>query len=459
MACILAALALVSCGKSPQPDAGRNNPPVVRDIRIDRTNLPLVFVNTLGNTISRDGYVQAKMKIVNNPDGVNYGDTLAHPDQAVDYEGYITIKYRGHSSYDYSPKKPYSLKLTTENGGKRKAPLLGMGSDNNWVLLAPYLDRSLIRNTLSLSLARGYTEFVPETRFCELVLDGIYYGVHSLVEKVRRGDARLNIKKPGDDGDALTGGYIICLDRDDEAFVHVSKYPPVNADGAFATGSSVYVQYTDPDCEDITEAQRAYIDGRFDAFEDALASDDYRDAEKGYRKYIDVSSFIDYQLATEISYNSDGYRLSTYLYKYRDSIDPRFKMTLWDFDDAWGRLAVQNVPTLSRTDLWAFENNAVVGVSTRMPFWFGRLMSDPAYVTQLKARYAEYRQGRYADVPAVVDSLSTLLTAGGAAERDRQAWRRLSDALLGASAYADEVASVRNFAIARIAWLDGELGQ
>ena len=94
-----------------------------------------------------------------------------------------------------------------------------------------------------------------------------------------------------------------------------------------------------------------------------------------------------------------------------------------------------------------------------MPFWFGRLMSDPAYVAQLKARYAEYRQGRYADVPAVVDSLSTLLTAGGAAERDRQAWRRPSDALLGASAYADEVASVRNFAIARIAWLDGELGQ
>ena len=460
IAYILAALALASCGKSPQPDAARrNNPPVVRDIRIDRTNLPIVFINTLEHTISRDDYVLARMTIVDNPDGVNYGDTLAHPGQTVGYEGYIVIKYRGHSSYDYSPKKPYSIKLTKADGSKRKAPLLGMGGDNNWTLLAPYLDRSLIRNTLSLSLARGYTEFVPETRFCELVLDGIYYGVHSLVEKVRRGDARLNIKKPGDSGDALTGGYIVCMDRDDEDFVHVSQYPPVNADGAFVTGKSVFMQYTDPDCEDITEAQRAYIDARFDAFEDALASDNFRDAEEGYRKYIDVTSFIDYQLAVEISNNSDGYRLSTYLYKYRDSIDPRFKMTLWDFDAAWGMLSIGNVFSVAKNDVWAYKNNTAIGVSYRMPFWFGRLMSDPAYVAQLKARYAEYRRGRYADVPAVIDSLSTLLTAGGAAERDRLAWRRSGSVLQGGSSYADEVASVRSFAVTRIAWLDGQLGQ
>lgn len=457
---ILAVLALVGCGKTPQPAAtGRNHPPTVQDVRIDRTNLPIVFINTLEHDIRRDGYVQAKMKIVDNPDGVNYGDTLAHVGQTVDYEGFISIKYRGHTSYDYSPKKPYSIKLVTADGGKRKAPLLGMGKDNTWVLQAPYLDRSLIRNTLSLSLARGYSEFVPETRFCELVLDGIYYGVHTLGEKVRRGDARLDIQKPGDSGDALTGGYIVCVDRDDEAFVHESKYPPVSADGAFLSGRSVWMQYTDPDCDDITEAQRAYIDAQFDAFEDALASDSFKDPETGYRKYIDVTSFIDYQLATEISGNIDGYRLSTYLYKYRDSVDPRFKMTLWDFDFAWGMNTANSIVSGNRVVNWAYMNNAIVGVSARMPFWFGRLMSDPAYVAQLKARYAEYRRGRYADVPAVIDSLSTLLTAGGAAARDRRAWPRQGVISAGASSYAEEVASVRRFALARIAWLDRQLGR
>lgn len=458
-AAVLVALALAGCGKSPQPAPSvRNNPPPVQDVRIDRTNLPIVFIKTLGHDISRDGYVQARMTIVDNPDGVNYGDTLAHAGQAACYRGYISIRYRGHSSYSLSPKKPYNIKLTTADGGKRKAPLLGMGSDNSWALLAPYSDASLIRNTLSLSLARGYTEFVPETRFCELVMDGVYYGVHSLVEKVRRGDARLDIKKPGDSGDALTGGYVICMDRDDEAFVHKSKYHPVDAAGEPFTGKSVWMQYTDPDCDDITAAQRAYIDGRFDAFEDALASDGFRDPEEGYRKYIDVTSFIDYQLATEISNNIDGYRLSTYLYKYRDSVDPRFKMSLWDFDLAWGQSAVREFIIGNRTDTWAYKNNATVVLSNRMLFWFGRLMSDPAYVEQLKARYAEYRRGGYADVPAVVDSLSALLTAGGAAARDHQAWPRRGVMSVGASPYAGEVAAVRDFARARIAWLDRQFG-
>ena len=193
--------------------------------------------------------------------------------------------------------------------------------------------------------------------------------------------------------------------------------------------------------------------------EKGLASDSFKDPETGYRKYIDVTSFIDYQLATEISGNIDGYRLSTYLYKYRDSVDPRFKMTLWDFDFAWGMNTANSIVSGNRVVNWAYMNNAIVGVSARMPFWFGRLMSDPAYVAQLKARYAEYRRGRYADVPAVIDSLSTLLTAGGAAERDRRAWPRQGELFLGASTYAKEVATVRSFALARIAWLDRQLGR
>ena len=47
------------------------------------------------------------------------------------------------------------------------------------------------------------------------------------------------------------------------------------------------------------------------AFEDNLASADYKNPETGYRKYIDVTSFIDYMLSTEFCHNVDGYRLST----------------------------------------------------------------------------------------------------------------------------------------------------
>ena len=80
--------------------------------------------------------------------------TTRYPAQTIDYEGFVGIKYRGNTSFDYAAKKPYSIKLLTDSyendGKKRKAPILGMGNDNDWCVLAPYNDRSLIRNTLSL---------------------------------------------------------------------------------------------------------------------------------------------------------------------------------------------------------------------------------------------------------------------------------------------------------------------
>ena len=84
----------------------KNYPPVVKDIRIGVTNLPIVFIQTLGHEIEKDNRVSAWMKIINNVDGVNYEDTVAHPGQTIDYEGYIGIKYRGNSSFDHSPKNP-----------------------------------------------------------------------------------------------------------------------------------------------------------------------------------------------------------------------------------------------------------------------------------------------------------------------------------------------------------------
>ena len=116
-----------------------------REVKIGRTNLPIVFINTLGSVIQREERITARMKIIHNGDGsMNYGDTIAHPGQTADYEGYIGLKYRGNSSFEKSDKKPYGFKTleqTLEEGGKKaKVTLLGMGKDNDWVLLAPFND-------------------------------------------------------------------------------------------------------------------------------------------------------------------------------------------------------------------------------------------------------------------------------------------------------------------------------
>ena len=106
-----------------------------RNVKLTETNLPIAFINVKGKTIQRNERITARMKIIDNKDGKNYGDTIAHPNQKADYDGYISLKYRGNSSFNSSDKKPYGFKTlsqTLEEGGKKqKVTLLGMGKDND----------------------------------------------------------------------------------------------------------------------------------------------------------------------------------------------------------------------------------------------------------------------------------------------------------------------------------------
>ena len=192
-----------------------NYPPDDKSIVIGETNLPIVFIDTRNgstdaNPIHKDFRVAARMKIISNAEGVNYGDTLAHPGQHIDYEGWVGIKYRGNTSFVLSDKKPFGFRTLKTNdvaGKKDNVEILGMPKDNNWVMLAPYHDRSLIRDVLTFELGRPYFEYTPRMRYCEVILDGIYYGIYIIGERVSKGKGRLNLETPGDSGDELTGDY------------------------------------------------------------------------------------------------------------------------------------------------------------------------------------------------------------------------------------------------------------
>ena len=210
---------------------GDNYPPYDSSVELTETNLPIVFIDVDGETISRYERITARMKIIHNGDGeTNYADTLAHKGQLVDYEGYVALRYRGNSSYNSSDKKPYSFRTLDnsleQDGQKKKVEILGMGKDNNWALLAPFSDKSMIRDMLAFELSRQWMEFVPQGRFCEVVLDGTYYGVYVLCEVVSKGKHRLNLPDPGNEGDALTGGYMVEVDRSED-YAFFSNYHPV----------------------------------------------------------------------------------------------------------------------------------------------------------------------------------------------------------------------------------------
>ena len=445
-----------------------NYPPDNTAVTIDSTNLPIVWIEVDGAMILRDERITARMKIIYNGEGqLNYADTVAHPGQCIDYDGYIGLRYRGNSSFTKSARKPYSfrtLEVPLEEGGKKqKVPLLGMPKDNNWALLAPYSDQSMARDLLSRALARPWMEYTPDGRYCELYLDGIYYGVYILTEVVSDGKHRLNLDEPGDSGDDLTGGYLMEVDRNESPVLFSSFHPENNA-GKPYLNRNIYYQYGSPDYEDMTEDQLNYIKIALWRMETALASEDYQNPETGYAKYIDVMSFVDFQLAQELGHNVDAYRLSTKLFKRRDSEDPRFKLALWDMDQAYGGSTKYESWS---AESWSYRMNDMAYEANDkylVPFWWNRLNSDSAYTALVKQRWGQYRRSNVSldNVLAVIDSLANTLTSHGAMDRNSTAWPRWGTHLWPnihvPQNYADAIDYLKQWVVERIAWMDEQLG-
>ena len=198
--------------------------------------------------------------------------------------------------------------------------------------------------------------------------------------------------------------------------------------------------------------------------ENTFASADYQNPETGYSQYIDVMNFIDYQLAEELGHNVDAYRLSGKFFKRRDSVDPRFKMVLWDMDLAYGIPYYLNG---WRSDLWSYQMNDTLAASGDMylvPFWWYQLNNDPAYTAKLKARWAEYRRNniKLERIYAVIDSLSGVLTLDGAITRNSQAWPRWGVYVWPNNYipqnYDDALSFLKQWLSDRIAWMDQQLG-
>ena len=163
------------------------------------TGLPVVYVDTEGGkgVYSKTEYVPASLYI----NGAGKYETL----QPVS----CSIRGRGNTTWTW-PKKPYLIKL------EEKASVLGMNKHKRWVLLANFMDRSLMRNLVSMKVASLTSlDWTPGCVPVEVVLNGKHQGSYLLIEQVRVDKHRVNITemKPEDNaGDALTGGYLLELD-------------------------------------------------------------------------------------------------------------------------------------------------------------------------------------------------------------------------------------------------------
>lgn len=424
-------------------------------LSVTSSNLPLVLI-TLDERMAdkeADERVSATMQIIWNKNGER---NAVNDTESYDYNGKIGIKYRGNSSYWNADKKPFGLRIQDENGKKKKASILGMGEDEDWALLAPFNDKSLIRDVLLFDLMRGAFEYVPTGKYCEVFLNGIYQGVYIMTARVRQGPHRIDIKAPtADSGDGLTGGYHLEIDRnDDPGFLGVVF--PKDPWGENIPKRGTYYQMKYPDWEDLTKAQQSYIRQKVWAMEESIAGEDFKDKKKGFRAYLDTLSLADFYIAQELTKNVDGYRLSTPFYKDKDSVDPRFKFSIWDFNISMGNADYYDGWS---TEGWIWNNNRM-GDDFFIPAMFKRILQDETFYDGLKKRWNEHRQTRLSDEKVMhhIDSLTTLLEE--AQERNFTVWPRFNKWVWPnyyvSSSWKEELGYLRGWLGKRIAWIDSQ---
>ncbi len=416
--------------------------------QLTSTNLPIIIINT--SIAIGDTAVQGNFSLINNTSGLNT------PSSTPAYTGLVGIKLRGNVASLAYPKKSYSIETWGAPTVSLDTSLLGMPSENDWVLLASYPDRSLMRSALSYSINENMGRYAPRMRFCEVIINSQYQGIYNFGEKVKRDSGRLDLAKLtniDNFGVNLTGGYIWKMDDEAGAGWTSSILPP------FASTQQIKFKFEYPDASDITPAQSNYSKAYVDSFESAMNAANFQDTALGWRRFAAVGSLADYMIIQEVSRNFEAYRQNTFLYK-----DKSKKMRV---GPVWnGELSYFNTSNCnSSVDTgWCYNIGAVCGSEAKLPpFWWKKLTTDAQFMDTLKCTYIDYRRpGHALDTLVIfhfIDSVNTYLNAQNAVTRNFVQWPIWGTPIVNEPSpmpanYTQETAALKNAIRKRLLWLD-----
>jgi subtilisin-like proprotein convertase family protein len=420
----------------------------------DSTNLPIVMIDTHGQLIPDDPKIQVGMKIIDNGEG-----NFNHVGDSAAYDYYAGIEVRGSSSQMFL-KKSYGIETWDSLKNTVDTSLLGMPKESDWILNANFTDKTLLRNTMAYQYWMDLGHYATRYRHVEFFLNNRYKGVYIFSEKIKRDKHRVDIAKltpTMNSGDSLTGGYIVKIDKNTGsggAGWASNFLPPVHPSGQY-----IWFQYEYPKPTEITAPQATYIQEYINTFETALNGPWFADTALGYRRFAVEETFYDYFIVNEFSKNVDGYRLSTFLHKERDSLGGKIRMgPVWDYDLAWHNADYCGGDSYEG---WAYQFPCAYDW-WQIPFWWQRLLEDTLYANHLNCRWLEAR-GSFLSNEAVdgwIDSMAVLLDA--AQQRNFKVWP-----ILGVyvwpnpwpypTTYEGEIASLKSWISDRFNWLDNNM--
>lgn len=404
-------------------------------------DLPIIFVDTKYHQCLDDKIIEkipATIRVLDRKT-----NNVADSSKATPYEIGIKVRGRGRSSSGF-PKPNYTIEFHDSTDKDINVSLLGLPPSDDWVLHGPYVDKSMVRNSFGHWLFRQTGRYSPRTKHFDLYINGVYRGVYVLIERIKRGKYRVNVsklKKTDIEGDNLTGGYILAIDRKYDSYSKLSK-----TESEFVTSDGVKVILRYPKKDKMAKEQEEYIQNYLNELE-ALFKDGKNGS--GYENYVDVASAVDYILHEELTQNIETYVVNFFMYKPKDKTDDQGNKTVgkitlgppWDF-----YLAFKNwhTPESSNDDkngtdstissqyqydnIWIIEKlytNIVSGLVWNQPNWVFEMWKDSIFQIEVSKRWAELRSGVWhtKTIDAYLDSMKTYLK--NAADRNFKRWPNL----------------------------------
>ena len=378
------------------------------------TGLPIINLITDGSVQidSKEDYVEGDVSL----DGRRDFESL--------YDLPMKIRGRGNSTWFIHPKKPFQMKLA------EKSAFLGMPEDKKWLFLAEYSDKTMLRNTIAFEL--GYMsnlDWTPAGEFAEVFLNGEYNGTYNITQKVEESDNRVAL------GDT---GYLLELDQ-------LDRIDPDDVYFNSTVTNRFIINIKEPSLEYDSD-QYAYIKNLIAAFEGVLFGNNFQDENIGYRQYIDLDSFIDWYLISEISKNVDSrWYSSIYL-----NVIPGEKIKmgpLWDFDLAFGNT--------DYSDTQFYE-----GWWVRFNPWYERLFEDPYFIQMVKDRFVFFKNNEGLIIEKIDSYAEQLKWAQ--AENDNK-WETIGRYVwpnpVVYDTYQEEVDHLKNWYQDRMDWLEEALNE
>ncbi|WP_210417757.1 CotH kinase family protein [Bythopirellula goksoeyrii] len=414
------------------------------------SDLPIIVLENLNRGIPDREFQDSTLALYEVDPNTGLS-SLAAP---ADLTSVIGQHRRGKSTFG-QPKLNLRIELRDNFGEDQSESLLGMPSESDWILYAPWtIDRTMVRHALIYDLSRQTGTWAPRTRYVDVysnydggqLTDNDYVGTYVLMEVIKRDSNRVDISEltpTQNSAPDISGGYILQVDEpepDDASWDSARNYP---------SGNSQFI-HVEPERIDMTQAQVDYIRNYIDDFEDALFGPNSTDPNLGYQAYFDAEAAIDFHLFNAFSGNPDAWRLSTYLTKDRGG-----KLAygpLWDFDRAMGPDEDDRTEDPTK---WMVDE-AYFWVTQ---YW-NKLFQDANFEQRWVDRWQELRQTVFSDanLRATLQSHTDQLTQAQA--RNAARWGSgiapnggpLADP--GLTGWEGEISHLENWLVQRANWID-----